>query len=137
MLISLDVNRKIEPTIQQMIFLPMVISSIIIIFLVSGLLSKSNDLAVIPFASGFSAIVVGIFIIIFRKKLIIHVCGFLILENGIFLFGIAVASEIPMMIELGTLLDIFVVVFLMGITLNKIRSTFEGFEVTDLRRLKD
>lgn len=137
MLITLDVNRKIEPAIQQMIFLPLVISTIIIIFLVSSLLSKTTDIEVIPFASGLSAIVTGIYIIIFRKKLIVHVCGFLIMENGIFLFGIAVASEIPMLIELGTLLDIFVVVFLMGIALNRIRSTFAGFEVTDLRRLKD
>jgi len=73
----------------------------------------------------------------FRKKLIIHVCGFLILENGIFLFSSAVASEFPMMIEIGILLDVFVVVFLMGIALNKISSTFEGFEVTHLGRLKD
>ena len=109
----------------------------VIIFLASSILSKSTELDVIPFASGFSAIVIGIYIIMSRKKLIVHVCGFLIMENGIFLFGTAVASELPMMIELGTLLDIFVVVFLMGIALNKISSTFEGFEVTHLGRLKD
>jgi len=136
-ILDLDIKRRIEPTIQQMIFLPIVIASMTVIFLASNILSKSTELDVIPFASGFSAIVVGIYIIIFRKKLIIHVCGFLILENGIFLFGTAVASELPMMIELGTLLDVFVVVFLMGIALNRISNTFEGFEVTDLGRLKD
>ena len=77
------------------------------------------------------------FVIIFRKKLIIHVAGFLVLENGIFLFGSTIASKLPMMIELGSLLDIFVVVFLMGIALNKISSTLSGFEATALRRLKD
>jgi hypothetical protein len=35
------------------------------------------------------------------------------------------------------LLDVFVVVFLMGIALNKISDTFKGFEVTHLGRLKD
>jgi hydrogenase-4 component E len=136
-ILDLDIKRRIEPSIQQMIFMPIVIASMIIIFIASNILSQSTPLDVIPFASGFSAIVVGIYIIMFRKKLIVHVCGFLILENGIFLFGTAVASELPMMIELGTLLDIFVVVFLMGIALNKISSTFEGFEVTHLGRLKD
>ncbi len=136
-ILDLDIKRRIEPSIQQMIFLPLVIASMIVIFLASNILSKNTPLDVIPFASGFSAIVLGIYIIMFRKKLIVHVCGFLILENGIFLFGTAVASELPMMIELGTLLDIFVVVFLMGIALNKISSTFEGFEVTHLGRLKD
>jgi hydrogenase-4 component E len=136
-ILDLDIKRRIEPTIQQMIFLPVIIVSMIAIFIASNILSKNTALNVIPFASGFSAIVVGIYIIMFRKKLIVHVCGFLILENGIFLFGTAVASELPMMIELGVLLDVFVVVFLMGITLNRISSTFDGFEVKHLGRLKD
>jgi len=136
-ILDLDIKRRIEPTIQQMTFLLLVIASMIIIFITSNILSKNTELEVIPFASGFSAIIVGIYIIMFRKKLIIHVCGFLILENGIFLFGTAVASELPMMIELGTLLDVFVVVFLMGIALNKISNTLEGFEVKHLGRLKD
>jgi len=134
---DLDIKRRIEPTIQQMILLPIVILTIIIIFMASSLLAKNTVVNVIPFASGFSSIVIGIYIIMFRKKLIIHVCGFLIMENGIFLFSTSVASELPMMIELGVLLDVFVVVFLMGITLNRISSTFKGFEVSHLGRLKD
>ena len=136
-ILDLDIKRVIEPTIQQIVFLLLVIATMIVIFLSSSIIAQSTELEVIPFASGFSAIAIGIYIIIFRKKLIVHVCGFLVLENGIFLFGTAVASELPMMIELGVLLDVFVVVFLMGIALNKIRSTFEGFEVAHLGRLKD
>lgn len=136
-ILDLDIKRRIEPTIQQMVLLPIVIVTMIVIFLASNILSKSTELDVIPFASGFSAIVVGSYIIMFRKKLIVHVCGFLIMENGIFLFGTAVASELPMMIELGILLDVFVVVFLMGIALNRISGTFEGLDVTHIGRLKD
>jgi len=136
-ILELDIKRTIEPTIQQFNFLLLVIFSFIIIFLAASILSQSTEIEIIPFASGFAAVVVGIFIIIFRKKLIIHVAGFLVLENGIFLFGTAVASELPIMIEIGVLLDVFVVVFLMGIALNRISSTFEGFDVTILRRLKD
>lgn len=136
-ILDLDIKRVIEPTIQQIIFLSLVIATVIIVFLAASILARNTDFDVIPFATGFSAIAIGIYIIIFRKKLIVHVCGFLILENGIFLLGTAVASELPVMIELGVLLDVFVVVFLMGIALNRIRSTFEGFEVTHLERLKD
>ena len=136
-ILDLDIKRVIDPTIQQFSFLLLVITTMVVIFVVSHILSKSTELNVIPFASGFSAIVIGIYIIMFRKKLIVHVAGFLILENGIFLFGTAVASELPMMIELGTLLDVFVVVFLMGIAINNISTTLAGFEVTALGRLKD
>lgn len=136
-LLDLDIKRIIEPTIQPFSFLMLVIFTMTVIFVASNILSKSTEIETIPFASGFSAVAVGMFVIIFRKKLIIHVAGFLVLENGIFLFGSTLASKLPMMIELGSLLDIFVVVFLMGIALNKISSTLSGFEVTSLRRLKD
>lgn len=136
-ILDLDVKRIIEPNIQQFSFLLLVIFAMTVIFVASDMLSKTTAIQTIPFASGFSAIIVGIFVIIFRKKLIVHVAGFLVLENGIFLFGTAVASEFPMMIELGTLLDVFVVVFLMGIAINRISSTFPDFDVTTLGRLKD
>jgi hydrogenase-4 component E len=136
-IIDLDIKRRIEPTIQQISFLLLVITTMVLIFLASHIISQNTKLDVIPFASGFSAIIIGVYIIMFRKKLIVHVAGFLIMENGIFLFSTAVATELPMMIELGVLLDVFVVVFLMGIALNRISDTFKGFEVTHLGRLKD
>jgi len=136
-IVRLDIRRRVEPTIQQILFLPLVIATMTLIFILSHIISQNTALEVIPFASGFSAIVTGIYLIMFRKKLIVHTCGFLILENGIFLIGTAIASELPVMIELGMLLDVFVVVFLMGIALNRIRSTFENTDVTDLGRLKD
>ena len=136
-LLDLDVKRTIEPTIQQFSFLLLVIFTMTVIFVASNILSKSTGIETIPFASGFSAVAVGIYVIMFRRKLIVHVAGFLVLENGIFLFGSTIASKLPMMIELGALLDVFVVVFLMGIALNKISSTLSGFDVSSLRRLKD
>ena len=136
-LLDLDVKRTIEPTIQQFSFLLLVIFTMTVIFVAANILSKSTQIETIPFASGFSAVAVGMYVIMFRKKLIVHVAGFLVLENGIFLFGSTLASKLPMMIELGALLDVFVVVFLMGIALNKINSTLSGFEVSSLRRLKD
>ncbi|MFA6294189.1 MAG: hypothetical protein WC637_20530 [Victivallales bacterium] len=136
-LLDLDVKRTIEPTIQQFSFLLLVIFTMTVIFVATNILSKSTGIETIPFASGFSAVAVGIYVIVFRRKLIVHVAGFLVLENGIFLFGSTIASKLPMMIELGSLLDVFVVVFLMGIALNKISSTLSGFDVSSLRRLKD
>lgn len=129
---DLNMKRDIESTIQQFNFLLLVCLSMAVIFLVSNYLSKSTDIAVIPFATGFSAVTVGIFIIIFRKKLLVHVAGFLVLENGIFLFGLAVTSDFPLIIELGSLLDVFAVVFLMGIAINRISSTI----FTNDRRIK-
>jgi hydrogenase-4 component E len=135
--IDLDVKRIVEPSIQPFNFLLLTVASMSIIFVSSHVLSGFTPIEPIPFASAFSAIIVGIYIIIFRKKLIVHVVGFMILENGIFLFGTSVAGEMPTIVELGAMLDVFVVVFLMGITINKISSTFTKQDVTVLGRLKD
>lgn len=135
--IDLDVKRIVEPSIQPFNFLLLAVASMSIIFVSAHVLSGFTPIEPIPFASAFSAIIIGIFIIIFRRKLIVHVVGFLVMENGIFLFGTAVAAEMPTFVELGAMLDVFVVVFLMGIAINKISSTFSQQDVSVLGRLKD
>ncbi|MBN1398835.1 MAG: hypothetical protein JXA06_12455 [Bacteroidetes bacterium] len=136
-IIDLDVKRIIEPNIQPFNFLLLSVASMSVIFIMSHVLSGYTPIETIPFASAFSAIVIGLLLIIFREKLIVHVVGFLILENGIFLFGTSIAAEMPTIVELGALLDILVVVFLMGIAVNKISSTFTEQKVTVLGGLKD
>jgi hydrogenase-4 component E len=135
--IDLDVKRIVEPSIQPFNFLLLTVTSMSVIFVASHVLSGFTPIEPIPFASAFSAMITGIYLIIFRKKLIIHVVGFLILENGIFLFGTTIAAEMPTLVELGAMLDVFVVVFLMGIAINKISSTFTKQDVSVLGRLKD
>ncbi|MDD8019299.1 MAG: hypothetical protein PHP42_13075 [Bacteroidota bacterium] len=135
--IDLDVKRVVEPSIQPFNFLLLTVASMSVIFVASHVLSGFTPIETIPFASAFSAMITGIYLIIFRKKLIVHVVGFLILENGIFLFGTSVAAEMPTLVELGAMLDVFVVVFLMGIAINKISSTFAKQDVSVLGRLKD
>jgi hydrogenase-4 component E len=54
------------------------------------------------------------------------VLGYLILENGIFLFAVSLFDEMPALIEMGVLLDIFVAVFIMAIVVNHINEEFEN-----------
>ncbi|MGE5410219.1 MAG: hypothetical protein ACM3MI_04600 [Clostridiales bacterium] len=136
-IIELEVKRNIESNLQQFNFLLLTVFSMIAVFISSNILAKYTYIDAIPFAAAFSTIIIGLYIIIFRKKLIVHVIGFLVIENGIFLLGISVASEMPFLIELAALLDIFVVVFLMGIAINKISSTFSVDDITALDELKD
>ncbi|MCU7497265.1 MAG: hypothetical protein HF314_02470 [Ignavibacteria bacterium] len=134
---ELEIKTTIEANIQQFNFLLLSVFSMVAVFVSCNLITKDAAVDPIPFAAAFSSVVIGLYVIIFRKKLIVHVIGFLVMENGIFLLGIAVASEMPFLIELGILLDIFVVVFLMGIAINKISSTFAADEVSALDKLKN
>jgi hydrogenase-4 component E len=83
------------------------------------------------------SILVGLFIIVSWKKLITHILGYLVLENGIFLLSLSIMVHQPLMVNLGVLLDIFVGVFLMGLFMNHIHSTFEDIDVDDLNELRD
>lgn len=82
-------------------------------------------------------LIVGLFIIISRKKALTQVLGYLVLENGIYAFGMAIASQQPMLIELGILLDVFVGVFVMGIAIFHISRQFDHINTDQLSTLKD
>ncbi|MEW5895872.1 MAG: NADH-quinone oxidoreductase subunit K [Candidatus Omnitrophota bacterium] len=79
----------------------------------------------------------GVLIIISRMKALTQVIGYLILENGVYLFGSVFLSEQPLMVELAILLDIFVAVFVMGIAIFHISREFDHIDTDQLSELKD
>ena len=60
------------------------------------------------------AIFTGLLLIVTHRLIISHLIGFLIIENAVFIFSLAVGSEMPMLINIGILLDIFVGVLILG-----------------------
>jgi hydrogenase-4 component E len=60
-----------------------------------------------------------------------------VLENGVYAFGVGVVQDTPMLVELGVLLDVFVAVFVMGITLFHINRQFDHIDTDQLAILKD
>ena len=84
-----------------------------------------------------ASIAIGLLLVIVRKKLITHVLGYLVMENGIFLLSLSMGSQMPLLIHLGVLLDVFVGVFFMNLLLHRIISTFDDLDVRNLRELRD
>jgi hydrogenase-4 component E len=85
----------------------------------------------------FFTLIVGLFLIVSRKKALTQVLGYLVLENGIYAFGMAIANQQPMLIELGTLLDVFVGVFVMGIAIFHISRQFDHIDTDQLSALRN
>ena len=82
-------------------------------------------------------ILVGLFLIVSRRKALNQVLGYLVLENGIYAFGVAPgAASVPLLVELGVLLDVFVAVFVMGIAIYHINREFDHIDADQLDRLK-
>jgi hydrogenase-4 component E len=82
-------------------------------------------------------VMVGLFLTISRRKAISQVLGYLVLENGIVAFGLALSHEAPLSVELGVLLDVFVAVLVMGIIIHNIREEFDHIDTDRLTTLKD
>lgn len=82
-------------------------------------------------------IMVGLFLIVSRRTALAQVLGYLAMENGIYAFGMTFAENQPMLVELGILLDVFMAVFVMGITIYHINREFDHIDTDGLRALKD
>src|SRR5262249_48835616 len=72
-----------------------------------------------------------------RKKAIMQVLGYLLLENGIFLFGLLLLEAMPFLVEVGILLDLFTGVFVMGIIIHHINREFASISTEHLMELKE
>jgi hydrogenase-4 component E len=83
-----------------------------------------------------SMIFTGLFLVVSRRKALNQVIGYLVFESGIYMFGITVVGEIPFLVELGVLLDVFVAVFVMGIAMNHINREFDHIDADQLSSLK-
>jgi len=84
-----------------------------------------------------AAVMIGLLMLIIRKKAISQVIGYLVLENGIYILGLSLAAQMPFLVELGVLLDVFAGVFIMGIIMNHIKNYFDDLNVDNLTILKD
>jgi hydrogenase-4 component E len=82
-------------------------------------------------------IMVGLLLIVSRRKAVMQTLGYLAMENGIYAFGLAFAVEEPLLVEMGVLLDVFVAVFVMGIAIHHISREFDHIDTDRLSELKD
>jgi hydrogenase-4 component E len=131
-----NITREAEPYLPN--FISLIITTIIVI--VTILLAnsiKDTHLDKIFFIVALSTLFTGLYFIASRKKIITHVMGYLIIENGVFVLSIAVGNEMPMLVNLGIMLDVFGSVLILGVFLNKIGDVFKDVDVDQLSNLKD
>ena len=96
---------------------------------------KETSNLLVPCA--FSVIMIGFLLLVSRFKAITQVVGYLVMENGIFLFALLLLDKTPLLVEMGILLDIFVGVLVMGIVINHINQEFGSASTINLTNLRD
>ncbi len=122
------VHEKSMPGFYSLLF---VSAGLILSILVSFSL-KTTPGNLIFFVVSIFAIFTGLFLIISHKKVFSHLVGFLIVENAVLLLSMAIGSQIPMLINIGILLDIFVSVLILGIFVMRVKQ-----HTSELTMLKD
>ena len=86
--------------------------------------------------TSFATFLIGFLVLVSRRKAITQVIGYLLIENGAYIFGQSLAAQMPFVVELGLLLDLLVGVFVMGIVIHQINREFDHIDVDQLNLLK-
>ncbi len=86
---------------------------------------------------GLATLATGFLLLITRRKAITQALGYLIFENGIFIFGMLLVEAMPLMVEAGVLLDLLVAVFVMAIVMHQINREFATMNIDQLSSLRE
>lgn len=84
-----------------------------------------------------ASVLTGFVLLVGRSKAISQVCGYLVLENGIYLFGLLLIHGTPVLVEAGILLDVTVGVFIIGIIVDRIQRAFDSLDTRKLTALHE
>jgi hydrogenase-4 component E len=133
-----DIQHEVKPVVGYMTSLllgalgtglAMVFSSTL------PLAEEHQHLLLVP--ASLSTVWTGFLMLTTRKKAIMQVLGYLLLENGIFLFGLLLLEAMPLLVEIGVLLDLFTGMFVMGIIIHHISREFASISTEHLSELKE
>lgn len=91
----------------------------------------------ISFGVALYALLSGLILIVMRKRVFAHLVGFLIIENGVFLFSMAIGVELPMLINLAIMLDILISILVLGMFLQRMDNDMNTDESDALTSIKD
>jgi hydrogenase-4 component E len=92
---------------------------------------------IIFFGVALYALLSGLILIVMRKRIFAHLIGFLVIENGVFLFSMAIGVEFPILINLAIMLDILVSILMLGTFLRRMDNDMHTDESDALTSIKD
>lgn len=88
-------------------------------------------------AAALATVFTGFILLTTRRKAVMQVLGYLVVDNGIFIFGLLLLEAMPLLVEAGVLLDLVVAIFVMGIIISHIQREFSSLDTQELSALKE
>ncbi len=137
-MLAANVTHEVEPLVGFSLSVVLTVAFLGASFWMASRFPPTHEgLPTLALPLALSTILTGLFFIVSRRKAISQVIGYLVLENGVYIFGLLQAPEVPFLVEMGILLDVFVAVLVMGIAIFHIRRTFDHIDVDRLTSLRD
>jgi len=130
-----QVFRVHPKTISGFYSLIMAMGSLLVSILLASLV-KDGQIDSIFLTIAMFALFTGILLIVTHRRVFSHMIGFLILENAVFLFSLAVGSKTPFFVNIGILLDIVVSILILGVFIGRIGARFNDLETENLTDLR-
>src|SRR5436305_4640765 len=133
-----NIQHEVKPIVNYMssLLLGAVGTGLAMVFSYTLPLAEEHaKLLLVP--ASLSTVWTGFLMLTTRRKAIMQVLGYLLLENGIFLFGLLLLEAMPVLVEAGVLLDLFTGVFVMGIIIHHINREFASTSTELLTALKE
>ena len=132
----IQIVREIEPVVPVNVTLLVAAGIVVLAFHLSASLGSvrqaitGNALPV-----GVALTLLGVLVMASRKKALVQMVGLFASENGIFFTAMAVSQGMPLIIEIGVILDVVLGALVMGILVLRVRSSVDT-DIADLESLR-
>jgi hydrogenase-4 component E len=133
-----DIQHEVRPIVNYMasLLLGALGTGLAIVFSSTLPLAEGQSkLLLVP--ASLATVWTGFLLLTTRRKAIMQVLGYLLIENGIFMFGLLLLEAMPFLVEIGVLLDLFTAVFVMGIIIHHISREFSSISTEHLTELRE
>jgi hydrogenase-4 component E len=133
------VDYKVEKGFFLNIPLSILICTCLVIisyFAVSSIKGINDGNLRLYLVNSISVMMIGLFFMINRKRAVSQIIGLLVIENGLFTATLLFSHGMPMIVDMGILIDLLTAVMIMGILVFKIDEKFDSIDINKLRNLR-
>jgi hydrogenase-4 component E len=133
----IGIHREIEPFLNVPVSLLICLGLTVVGYRVStGFEEGAQQVTHHLIGVALSLLLIGLFLMVTRKKAITQILALLTVENAVFLVAVGVTTGMPLIVEFGIAFDVMLAVLVLGILVQRIVGRFESMDVSRLSNLK-
>jgi hydrogenase-4 component E len=138
LVLRLDIQSDVESVVQPAVVLLGGAALVVFCYWVAlPIVQLSTLITRNTIAVSMAVVLLGMLMIISRRKAVSQVVGFMSMENGLFFAAMVSTYGMPMAVELGIAFDVLVAAILFGVFFFQIRASIESLDIDRLNRLHE